>query len=99
MASPPKTAVKTTPQPALPPCSVFVTYEAPSPITTPPAANAPTIPMTIPRTTSVRPMNRQPSQMVLATEGAEMCSLAFRLAISRSVNTVSAETTKVTTSK
>ena len=83
-ASPPKTAAKTIPHPALPPSSVFWMYDGPRPTTTPPAAKAPTIPMTIPRTTLVWPMNRQPSQMALATDGAEMCSLTCRLAISRS---------------
>ena len=39
--------------------------------------------MTSPRTTSVRPMNRQPSQIVFAIEGAEICALNCRLGISR----------------
>ena len=56
----------------------------PRPTTTPPAAKAPTIPITIPRTTAVWPMNFQPSQMVLATDGAEMRALAWRLGISLS---------------
>src|SRR6266576_3699359 len=36
-ASPPKTAAKTIPQPALPPSSVFLMYDGPRPTTTPPA--------------------------------------------------------------
>ncbi len=81
-ASPPKTAANVIPQPALPPSSVFLMYEGPRPTTTPPAEKAPIMPMMIPRTTLVRPMYFQPSQMVLATEGAEMCSLSCRLGIS-----------------
>jgi hypothetical protein len=83
-ARPTKIAANTTPQPALPPWRVFLMYGWPSPTTTPPAANAPTMPMTRPRTTGVRPINRQPSQMILATAGAEMCELNCRLGISRS---------------
>ncbi len=83
-ASPTKIAANTTPQPASPPFSVCLMYGWPSPTTTPPAANAPTMPMISPRTTAVRPMNFQPSQMVLATEGAEMCALNCRFGISRS---------------
>lgn len=41
------------------------------------------MPITRPRTTGVLPMNRQPSQMDLAADGAEIFSLSFRLGISR----------------
>ena len=47
----------------------------PRPITTPAAQNAPSIPITRPRTTGVFLMNRQPSQMALAVDGTEIGSL------------------------
>ncbi len=40
-------------------------------------------------------MNRQPSTIVLATDGAEISPLVRRRGISRSAKTVSAETTNV----
>ena len=55
----------------------------PSPITTPAAQNAPSIPITRPRTTGVFLMNRQPSQMALAVDGTEMSPLLRRLPICR----------------
>ena len=55
----------------------------PRPTTTPAPANAPTIPITRPRTTGVCPMNRQPSQMDRSVEGTEILPLACRLGISR----------------
>ena len=55
----------------------------PRPTTTPAPANAPTIPITRPRTTGVFPMNRQPSQMDLKVDGTEIVPLACRLGISR----------------
>ena len=84
-ASPMKIAANTKPHPAGPPSSVFCTYGWPRPTTTPAAANAPTMPITSPRTTAVRPMNRQPSQIDFTTDGDEIRSLCCRLAISRSV--------------
>ena len=41
------------------------------------------MPITRPRTTGVWLMNRQPSQMDLAVDGAEILSQSFRLRISR----------------
>ena len=53
------------------------------------------MPNTIPRTTRVLPRNCQPSQMALATDGAEICPRAWRLGISLSRKMVTADTTKV----
>ena len=53
--------------------------------------NAPTMPVTRPRSTGVWPMNRQPSQIDLAVDGTEYL-LACRLGISVRDQTVSAET-------
>src|SRR5260370_16329879 len=58
------------------------------------AEKAPIVPMRSPRTTGVWPRNFQPSQMVLATDGAEMWPRSLRFGICRK-NTVSAETPKV----
>ena len=54
----------------------------PRPTTTPAPANAPTIPITRPRTTGVCLMNRQPSQIDLKVDGTEIFPLALRLGIS-----------------
>ncbi len=53
------------------------------------------MPMTMPRTTWFRPMNRQPFQMALATDGSETSLLRRRCPISLRVKIVSADTTNV----
>ena len=60
-------------------------------MTAPAAMNAPTMPMARPRTMGLPPMNFQPSHTDLSTDGDEILSLTLRLAISRIMNTVTAE--------
>src|SRR5699024_9690024 len=64
--SPRKTAPNSTPNPGSP-APRSVTNTRPRPITTPPAPNAPTIPITSPRTSGVRVTYDQPSMIVRQT--------------------------------
>ena len=79
IARPIRIAAKTRLNPADPPPSVYWMYEGARPITTPAAQNAPSIPITRPRTTGVCRMKRQPSTIALAIDGAEIDALCSRL--------------------
>ena len=67
-AMPTNTAPKSTPYPGAP-APRPATYTTPSPTTVPPAAEAPTRPMTRPRTTGVCAMKAQPSTTCRHTDG------------------------------
>src|SRR6185437_13582448 len=70
------------------------------PTTTPAAANAPSMPIVMPRTIRFCPANFQPSQIDFATDGTEIPSSPLRrLGSSCSEYTVSAEITNVATLK
>ncbi len=84
-ASPTNTAMKSIPYAALPPPRLAA-YSVAEPTTTPPAVNAPMIPITSPRISGVLATNRKPSRSSASRPGAAARRCAARPEISRMPN-------------
>jgi hypothetical protein len=92
IASPTNTDANRTPYAALPPPRLAA-YKVAEPTTVPPAANAPTMPVTSPRTSGVRATNDAPSRSMATSPGPAALRCVARPEISGMKNqTVSAMT-------